>query len=681
MNTQARSGLRCNHICATASLIGLLLSVSSFAHADVGTVTTLHSFSGAPDGAFPTSSLTPMGDGTYLGTTSLGGNTLPAGGTVFRVSPTGVESVLHSFPGTYSGIGNSDGAYPGTGLVLIQGGNFLGTTPVGGSGGLGVLFELSPTGQETLLSPFSNGADGGLPTSPLVPGSDGRYYVVSATNPYSSSFGSYANGLVFAISPPGAPFPGILHVFTGGADGAYPQTLIKGSDGNFYGTTAQGGANGAGSVFEITPTGTLTTVHSFGNPNSPFIEGYLPEALIQGSDGNFYGTTLQGGASGYGTVFQLTPAGTLTILYSFKGSPDGSAPASLIQGSDGNFYGTTRNGGLSWAGTVFELTPGGVESTLYSLHGIPGSFQFNPWQGLYDMPYEYAQPALLEIGKGSFLGTGYSEGQYNQGSVYQLTVSSGSPAPEVRIASPQIQIYPGSSFQLFWSSIGTSACTASGSWSGSVATTGTQMVTAGAPGNYTYTLTCNTAAGTVTGSTTINVQTPPAPYIYFPLGMSYSGQGESEMVTVIRGSTLSLQWSTAYATSCTAGGAWSGSVPTAGSQTVGISKLGKTTYSLTCSGLGGTTSVALTVQVVAKAPAITSFTISPSTISLGSTSKMQWTSTGARSCVIELNGTEKTVQLNGQTYLKPTASGFYTYSLVCNNGMLGAEANATLTVN
>jgi len=144
--------------------------------------------------------------------------------------------------------------------------------------------------------------------------------------------------------------------------------LVLGSDGNFYGTTSVGGTNGDGTVFKITPTGTEAVVYSFG---SSVTDGQVPDApLIQGSDGNFYGTTATGGSSGssstcstggacmFGTVFKITPSGTETILYNFTNGSDGGAPeAPLIIGSNGSLFGTTSAGGAGGGGTVFELTP------------------------------------------------------------------------------------------------------------------------------------------------------------------------------------------------------------------------------------------------------------------------------------------------------------------------------------
>jgi uncharacterized repeat protein (TIGR03803 family) len=131
--------------------------------------------------------------------------------------------------------------------------------------------------------------------------------------------------------------------------------VIQGSDGYFYGTTYQGGSGGYGTVYKLSPSGTETVLYTFAGGT---IDGATPEAgVIQGSDGNFYGNTLQGGASGLGTVFKLTPSGTETILHSFSGSSDGANPgANLLQGSDGNLYGSTAAGGTSGDGTFFKVT-------------------------------------------------------------------------------------------------------------------------------------------------------------------------------------------------------------------------------------------------------------------------------------------------------------------------------------
>src|SRR4029077_11737227 len=163
-----------------------------------------------------------------------------------------------------------------------------------------------------------------------------------------------------------------------------------------YGATASGGANGLGTIFKITSSGILTTLHSFAGS-----DGASPQfgRWIQANDGSFYGTTIQGGASfnpatstmGYGTVFKITPSGAFTLLHSFAGGSDGSYPyAGLIQGSDGNFYGTAALDGASGVGTVFKMDSSGTVTTLHSFAGSDGS---------------YPQAELIEASDGSFYGT------------------------------------------------------------------------------------------------------------------------------------------------------------------------------------------------------------------------------------------------------------------------------------
>jgi uncharacterized repeat protein (TIGR03803 family) len=183
-------------------------------------------------------------------------------------------------------------------------------------------------------------------------------------------------GTVFQITSDGEEIP--LHLFIGGpTDGSGPTgSLIQDTDGNFYGMTYQGGANDAGTVFKINPDGVETLLHSFGKSTT---DGNYPvSSLIQGKDGNFYGMTSQGGALGIGVVFKITPAGVETVLHSFTGSTttpvDGSTPhGSLIQGTDGNFYGTTQQGGANNAGTVFMMTPSGAVTVLHSFNTADGS--------------------------------------------------------------------------------------------------------------------------------------------------------------------------------------------------------------------------------------------------------------------------------------------------------------------
>jgi uncharacterized repeat protein (TIGR03803 family) len=306
-----------------------------------GSVTNLHSFRGS-GGAFLFSGLVQGSDGNFYGTTIEGGTNICSCGTVFRITPSGNFTNIYSFDG-------SAGSRPRGALVQGSDGNFYGAAGADGANGAGTIFRITPSGNLTNLHSFS-GIDGNGPNGSLVQGSDGNFYGMT----YSGGASNF--GTVFRITPSGC-LTG-LYSFSG-LDGAYPyfdNGLVQGSDGNFYGTTSEGGANNTGTVFRITASGTLTTLYSFSG-----LDGDNPGAeLVHGSDGNFYGTTIHGGASNFGTVFRITSSGYLTNLYSFSGS-DGAAPyAGLVQGSDGNFYGTTYSGGTNISG-------GEVEGTVFKL--------------------------------------------------------------------------------------------------------------------------------------------------------------------------------------------------------------------------------------------------------------------------------------------------------------------------
>ena len=310
--------------------------------------TLLHSFvGGSSDGASPYHTLIQGSDGNFYGTTLAGGTGNV--GTIFKITPTGTESVFYSFAGV-----------PYSGLVQSSDGNIYGTTANGGASGRGTAFKITPSGTETLLYSFPAGSSD--PYCGLIQGIDGNFYGTTGAG------GASDDGTVFEITPSGTAT--VLHAFAKtGTDGQTPYAgLIQGSDGNFYGTTYFGGANGFGTVFKVTPGGIETVLYSFAGGS----DGEHPyAAVIQGSDGNLYGTTYQGGTGGYGTVFKLTLSGTETLLYSFAGgSSDGAAPeAGVIQGSDGNFYGSTLQGGASGLGTVFRLTPSGTEIILHTFAG------------------------------------------------------------------------------------------------------------------------------------------------------------------------------------------------------------------------------------------------------------------------------------------------------------------------
>ena len=317
----------------------------------------LHAFGGGADGAYPYAGLVQDGQGNLYGTTDAGGAN--DAGTVFRVTPTGQETVIYSFSEA-----GGDGTGPTAGLIQDPQGNLYGTTEYGGFNGAGTVFRVTPTGQETVIYSFSEaGGDGTRPTAGLIQDPQGNLY---GTTDYGGFNGA---GTVFRVTPTGQET--VIYSFAGtGGDGAYPATgLIRDTQGNLYGTTLSGGRLYQGTVFKLTPTGQETVLYSFAAGG----DGADPTAgLIQDTQGNLYGTTSNGGTSnscygGCGTVFKLTPTGQETVLYSFTGAGgDGAYPgASLVQDAQGNLYGTTQAGG-SGGGTLFKVTATGQETVLFS---------------------------------------------------------------------------------------------------------------------------------------------------------------------------------------------------------------------------------------------------------------------------------------------------------------------------
>lgn len=347
----------------------------------------------AQDASQPQAPPIQASDGNFYGTTSSGGINSCGGvpyscGTVYKITPTGIETVLYSF-----GASPSDGMRPTGSLIQASDGNFYGTTARGGAYGNGTVFRMTPAGIETVLYSFGGSpSDGAVPAGSLIIASDGNFYGTTAEGGANSCYGA-ANfcGTVFRITPSGVET--VLYSFEATpSDGYNPEgSLIQASDGNLYGTTSDGGAHyistvngvvGGGTVFELTLSGVETVLYSFGSSVSKGIalDGSTPQgALIQGRDGNFYGTTAAGGTSasyvnpnvtdGFGTLFKLTPTGVETVVYSFgAATSDGYNPyGPIIQANDGNFYGTTRWGGSNnWEGTAFQITPGGTETILHS---------------------------------------------------------------------------------------------------------------------------------------------------------------------------------------------------------------------------------------------------------------------------------------------------------------------------
>ncbi|HEY6290149.1 MAG TPA: choice-of-anchor tandem repeat GloVer-containing protein [Terriglobia bacterium] len=350
-----------NHGWAAAIGAAILIMLSAVAAPAQDTVTfaTLHSFQNE-DGANPYSALVQGTDGHLYGTTVHGGDN--GYGTIFKISTTGRLTTIYRF---CSLGGCADGANPFGGLILASDGNFYGTTSSGGAYGVcGTVFKITPSGTLTTLHNFDC-IDGSDPYGALVQGTDGDFYGTTVSG------GGYGYGTVFKISVGGALTT--LHSFDS-VDGADPYAgLVEGTDGNFYGTTTFGGY--FGTIFKMTPAGNLTTLYSFTGGN----DGEDPVApLIQAADGDFYGTTPSSGTSN-GTIFKITTGGMLSTVYDFKiGGDNGGLPqGGLIQATDGNFYGTTAFNGSGTCnlgcGTVFEVTPGGTLTTLHTFNVTNGA--------------------------------------------------------------------------------------------------------------------------------------------------------------------------------------------------------------------------------------------------------------------------------------------------------------------
>jgi len=326
----------------------------------------LHQFDSGPsvaDGAAPGASLTLGADGNFYGTTQVGGSTAtasdPGCGTAFMMTPSGQVTVLHNFG---DGSISNDGVYPAATLTLGADGNFYGTTTESADGNAGNVFKMTPGGSITILYEFSDvGSDGNNPSSQLIMDASGNLYGTTIAG------GTADAGTVFEISSAGTE--NILHNFADGSvnnDGTTPATLIKAVDGSFYGVTTYGGTANAGTVYHFTPGGSCMILHDF-DDGSLVSDGQQPVSLLQGSDGNFYGTTAYGGGTGTdsGTVFQMSSAGSVSILYSFNQTSDGniSQPLTgLVQCSDANFYGATIN-------AVYCMTPAGALTVLHSFNG------------------------------------------------------------------------------------------------------------------------------------------------------------------------------------------------------------------------------------------------------------------------------------------------------------------------
>lgn len=383
--------------------------------AQAQTLTTLHTFcstKGCKDGVQPSAGLVMDANGNLYGTTFLGGKR--GRGAVFKVTAKGKETVLYSFNGS------PDAGFPlYAPLTLDAKNNLYGTSAYGGHAcehelepGCGTVFKVNAKGKETVLYRFKGGADGATPMSRLVMDAEGNLYGTTTWGGSGNCSTFPGCGIAFKLDSKRNET--ILHTFDASTgDGAFPGgNLVMDAKGNLYGTTAEGGADGYGTVFKLSVSGVEAIVYSFQGG----ADGAYPEGLLSDAEGNLYGTTGGGGLDGLGVVFKIDSNGSESVLYTFN-LTGGAVPSPgmiLIADAAGNLYGTTQEGaGSSGGGTVFKLDPSGNESVLYSFCSDPGCTDGTDSVG-----------NLVMDGKGNLFGVTENGGSGispSMGTVFRLT--------------------------------------------------------------------------------------------------------------------------------------------------------------------------------------------------------------------------------------------------------------------
>jgi len=612
--------------------------------------TTLANFI-ATNGATPEGALVLGADGNLYGTTyyggtaSTGGNGQDAFGTIFSMAPSGGPTTLYSFTN------GTDGSGPAAGLIQSSAdGNFYGTTSgQNGQHGFGTVFKYATaTSTLTTLYAFTGAGDGSVPLAGLVQGTDGNFYGTT------SAGGTNGAGTIFQFQPSSGSLNTLysfqcLAANTGCTDGRVPLAgLIQGTDGNLYGTTSAGGTGGAGTIFNITTTGTLTTLYSF-CVASGCIDGSTPVAgLMQAADGNFYGTTQVGGTTNNGAVFKYTPGQGLTTLYSFTGSgPDGGSPAAtLVLGTDGNFYGTTQQGGAGNSGTVFQVTPAGSLSSL-PLSGTDGS---NPAAALVQCPTSTTSCPSSGV---SLYGTAKNGGSNSDGTVFSVMFTG----PVTYTISGQVTLagsgLSGVTVTLSGSQSGTVVTNSSGGYSFNVAGGGSYTVTPSLA-DYTFSPPSQTF-NSLSGNQTQNFV---ASRVMFTISgqVTLSGSGLS-------GVTVTLSGSQSGSVVTTSSGNYSFTVDAGGSYTVTPSLAGYsfTPASQTFNGLSGnqtqnvvasTLMFTISGQVTLSGSGLSGVTV---TLSGSQSGSVVTTSSGSYSFTVGAGGNYTvTPSLTGYTFAPPS---------------------------
>lgn len=344
----------------------------------------LYSFKGKPsDGAQPLGPLTAF-NGAFYGMTGKGGK--HDRGTIFKVTPDGTETVLHSFTGA-----KDDGANPSSGFVA-HGGTLYGVTEYGGANNLGTFFSLNSDGTPHLLFSFEL-STGAHPTGGLL-ALDGTFFGTTEKG------GTHGAGTVYEITTAGEYQ--LLYNFTGGHnDGSRPEGGVESFNGHLYGTTSRGGKHDRGIVFQLSVEGSEKVIYNFGATAE---DAAQPESGLTPVRGALYGTTLFGGTKGVGTVYEVKSDGSERVVYSMA-LKSGFAPYAGLLAYNGYLYGTASDGGANRAGTVFSLLTDGTLTVLHDFRKKDG-----------------AEPRAALIAHGGKLyGTTFAGGGYSKGTVFEVT--------------------------------------------------------------------------------------------------------------------------------------------------------------------------------------------------------------------------------------------------------------------
>lgn len=306
---------------------------------------------------------------------------------------------------------SADGAVPSSGLVLGTNGNYYGTALNGGANGWGTLFRISRSANFVAFYSFTGGSDGASPNGLLSDG-HGDFFGTTANG------GANGNGALFEWTYAGSLSS--LYSFSAGStnasgivtnlEGAVPASpLVSGPNGNFYGVASAGGATANGTIFQITPAGTFVSAYSFTNG----VDGAAPSAALTVVNGNLYGTAMSGGAGNSGTIFQFTPAGKLSVLHAFTNGLDGGSPQdALVAAPGGVLYGVAMQGGANGNGALFSISTNGNFTSLYSFSALSGSGANN----------DGANPSVLALGQdGNLYGAASNGGANGSGALFRWT--------------------------------------------------------------------------------------------------------------------------------------------------------------------------------------------------------------------------------------------------------------------